>query len=37
MTHPLTEAQETSLDPERQNKAKEYARIRRRLMLLVSA
>jgi STE24 endopeptidase len=34
MTHPLTEAQETSLDPERQNKAKEYARIRRRLMLL---
>jgi STE24 endopeptidase len=30
----LTEPGETSLDPERQKKAKEYARIRRRLMLV---
>lgn len=34
MEQPLTDRQETSLDPERQRKAKEYARIRRRLMVV---
>jgi STE24 endopeptidase len=33
MHNTLTETEETTLDPERQDKAKEYARIQRRLML----
>jgi STE24 endopeptidase len=33
MDNTLTETEETTLDPERQDKAKEYARIQRRLML----
>jgi STE24 endopeptidase len=34
MTQQVTETKETTLDPERQQKAKEYARIRRRLLLV---
>jgi STE24 endopeptidase len=34
MTQQVTETKEASLDPERQQKAKEYARIRRRLLLV---
>ena len=34
MNHQLTETEDTTLDPQRQQKAKEYARIRRRLMLV---